>query len=159
MVEEGEDAPAFTAPAAKPNGDIEAVSLSELTADGPVVLAFFPGAFTGVCTTEMETFDDRLAEAHEAGAEVVGVSIDSPFALRAFADRYDLSFPLVGDTEKAVIDAYDVRMAFDPFDIEAVARRADFVVDTHGTVTYRWVAADPGIEPDYDEVLRGAADA
>jgi peroxiredoxin len=154
MVEEGEDAPPFTAPASKPTGDIEAVSLSELTVDGPVVLAFFPGAFTGVCTTEMETFDDRLAEAHEAGAEVVGVSIDSPFA-----DRHDLSFPLVGDTEKAVISAYDVRMDFDAFDLEAVARRAVFVVDADGTVTYEWVAADPGLEPDYDAVLRAAADA
>jgi peroxiredoxin len=159
MVQEGEPAPAFTAPAAKPNGDIEAVSVSELVGDGPVVLAFFPGAFTSVCTAEMETFEDRLADVRGAGADVVGVSIDSPFSLQEFAGQHDLSFPLVGDTDKEVIDAYDVRMDFDALGVHGLAKRAVFVVDADRTVTYAWVSEDPGVEPDYDDVIEAAAEA
>jgi peroxiredoxin len=157
MVEEDDTAPLFTAPAAKPTGDIEAVSLSDLTSDGPVVLAFFPGAFTSVCTNEMVAFQDRLEDLRDGGADVVGVSIDSPFSLQEFADQYDLSFTLVGDTEKAVIDAFDVRMDFDALDVQGVAKRAFFLVDTDRTVAYAWVSEDPGVEPDYDEVLEAAA--
>ncbi|PSP46109.1 peroxiredoxin [Halobacteriales archaeon QH_10_70_21] len=159
MVDEGDDAPDFTAPAAKPSGDIEAVTLSETLEDGPTVLAFFPGAFTSVCTGEMVTFRDRLDEFHAAGADLYGVSVDSPFSLREFADRNDLNFPLVGDTEKEVIDAYDVRMDFPPVDLEGVAKRAVFVVDGSGTVTYAWVSDDPSLEPEYDEVAAAAAGA
>jgi len=159
MVDVGDDAPDFTAPAAKPNGDIEAVTLSGTLEDGPTVLAFFPGAFTSVCTGEMVTFRDRLDELHAAGADLYGVSIDSPFSLREFADQNELNFPLVGDTEKEVIDDYDVRMDFPPVDLEGVAKRAVFVVDGSGTVTYAWVSDDPGVEPDYDAVAAATADA
>jgi peroxiredoxin len=159
MVRRGDTAPAFTAPAAKPTGDIEAVSTAELVADGPVVLAFFPGAFTSVCTTELVSFEDRLEAFRDAGADVVGVSIDSPFSLQEFADQADLSFPLVGDTEKEVIDAYSVRTDFDALDVHGVAKRAVFVVDSDRTVTYAWVSDDPGVEPDYDEVLEAAVEA
>ena len=153
MVTEGDDAPEFEAPAAKPSGDIEAVTLSEATADGPAVLAFFPGAFTSTCTAEMITFRDRLDELEAAGASLYGVSIDSLFSLAEFADRNGLNFPLVGDTEKELLDAYDVRTDFEAVDLEGVAKRAVFVVDADGIVTYAWVADDPSLEPDYEAVL------
>jgi peroxiredoxin len=159
MVSEGDDAPAFTAPAAHPNGDVEEVSLSELLEDGPVVLAFFPGAFTSVCTNEMVSFRDRLDAITDAGASLYGVSIDSPFSLGEFADQHDLNFTLVGDTNKELIDAYDVRMDFDSLGVEGVAKRAVFVVDESGTVSYAWVSDDPGVEPDYDEVEAAATEA
>ena len=159
MVTEGDDAPAFEAPAAKPNGDIEAVTLPEATADGPAVLAFFPGAFTSTCTSEMVTFRDRLDELEAAGASLYGVSIDSPFSLAEFADRNGLNFPLVGDTERELVDAYDVRTDFEAADLDGVAKRAVFVVDADGTVTYAWVADDPSLEPDYEAVLSAAAEA
>jgi len=158
MVAEGDDAPAFEAPAAKPNGDIEAVTLSETIADGPAVLAFFPGAFTSTCTSEMVTFRDRLDDLEAAGASLYGVSIDSPFSLAEFADRNGLNFPLVGDTEKELLDAYDVRTDFEAVDLEGVAKRAVFVVDADGTVTYAWVADDPSLEPDYEAVLSAATE-
>lgn len=159
MVEEGEDAPEFTAPIAKPDGDITEFDLSVALDDGPVVLAFFPGAFTSVCTGEMVTFRDRLDALEDAGANLYGVSIDSPFSLGEFAAQNDLNFPLVGDTNKAAIDAYDVEMDFESLGIERVAKRAVFVVDESGTVTYRWVSDDPGVEPDYDEIEDAAAAA
>jgi peroxiredoxin len=159
MLEEGEDAPEFTAPVAKPNGDIEEVELSEALEDGPVVLAFFPGAFTSVCTGEMVTFRDRLDALSEAGADLYGVSVDTPFALVEFADQNDLNFPLVSDNEKELVDAYDVEMDFESLGVIGVAKRSVFVVDETGTVTYAWVSDDPGVEPDYEAVEAAAAEA
>ncbi|MFT4904228.1 MAG: peroxiredoxin [Natronomonas sp.] len=159
MVSEGDDAPDFTAPAAMPDGDITEFSLADALADGPGVLAFFPGAFTSVCTGEMVTFRDRLDTLQSAGANLYGVSIDSPFSLGEFAAQNDLNFPLISDTNKELIDAYNVEMDFEALGISGVAKRAVFVVDEDGTVTYKWVSDDPSVEPDYDEVEDAAAEA
>ena len=159
MVSKGDSAPDITAPMRTPDGDIAEFTLSSALEDGPVVLAFFPGAFTSVCTGEMKTFRDRLDELTAAGASLYGVSIDSPFSLGEFAEQNDLTFPLIGDTNKKVIDAYDVVMDFDDLGISGVAKRSVFVVDDEGTITYEWVSDDPGVEPDYDEVEAAAADA
>ncbi|MEF8806797.1 redoxin domain-containing protein [Natronomonas sp.] len=159
MVDVGDNAPEFTAPMAHPDGDIEEVALSDLTEDGPAVLAFFPGAFTSVCTSEMVTFRDRLENITEAGADLYGVSIDTPFALGEFADVNQLNFPLISDSNKELIDAYDVEMDFEALGLSGVAKRAVFVVDEDGTVTYAWVSDDPGVEPDYEDVEAAAADA
>jgi peroxiredoxin len=157
MVDVGDDAPDFTAPLA--NGDVESITLSEHLGDGPVVLAFFPGAFTGVCTDEMCAFRDALSEFESVDATVFGVSVDTPFSLNEFRANNDLGFDLVSDTDKEVIDAFGVR---DPDFADfgyAAAKRSVFVLDDEGTVTYRWVTDDPGVEPDYEEVREAAADA
>ena len=107
----------------------------------------------------MRTFRDRLDDLKETGASLYGVSIDSPFSLGEFAEQNDLTFPLVSDTNKEIIDAYDVVMDFDDLGISGVAKRSVFVIDGDGTVTYSWVSDDPGVEPDYDEVETAAADA
>jgi len=151
---ETDDAPDFTAPLA--NGDIEEFTLSEELDDGPVVLAFFPGAFTSVCTTEMCTFEDQLSDFEGVGVDVYGISVDSPFTQNEFRDQNDLSFGLISDIEKELIDAYDVRMDFDDLGVYGVAKRAVFVVDEGGEVVYEWVSDDPGVEPDYDEVAAAA---
>ncbi len=159
MVSEGDEAPDFTAPMRTPNGDIAEFTLSSALEDGPTVLAFFPGAFTSVCTGEMKTFRDRLDALTDAGATLYGLSIDSPFSLGEFAEQNELNFPLIGDTNKEVIDAYDVVMDFEDLGISGVAKRSVFVVDEDGLVTYAWVSDDPGVEPDYDEVEAAAKDA
>ena len=159
MPEEGDDAPRFTAPMAKPDGDIDEFALEDALEEGPVVLAFFPGAFTSVCTGEMVTFRDRMDNLTDAGADLYGVSIDSPFSLAEFAEQNDLNFPLVGDTEKEVIDAYGVDMDFESLGVTNVAKRSVFVIDESGTVTYSWVSDDPGVEPDYEAVEAAAAEA
>lgn len=152
MVDVGDTAPDFTAPLA--NGDIEEFTLSErLAEEAPIVLAFFPGAFTSVCSHEMSTFEDRLEEFAEAGASVYGISIDSPFSLNEFREDLALSFDLLSDHEKTVIDEYDVRSNFDDLGIYNVAQRSVFVIDQTQTVIYAWRADNPGIEPDYDAVL------
>jgi peroxiredoxin len=156
MVSVGDTAPDFTAPLA--NGDIESFTLSEALEEGPVVLAFIPGAFTSVCTGEMRTFRDRI-ENLEGEARLVAVSVDSPFVLNEFRDQNDLPFDLVSDSNKRIIDEYDVSMDFADLGVYGVAKRAVFVVDESGEVTYAWVSDDPGVEPDYEEVESAAAAA
>ncbi|MFC7191713.1 redoxin domain-containing protein [Halocatena marina] len=154
MPDSGDTAPDFTAPLA--NGDVDSFTLSDALEDGPVVLAFFPGAFTSVCSHEMSAFDDRLDEFTDAGVRVYGVSVDSPFAQNAFRDELGLNFDLVSDSNSELIDQYDVSMDFEQLGVYNVAKRSVFVIDTDGEVTYKWVSDDPGVEPDYDEVAEAA---
>jgi peroxiredoxin len=157
MVEVGDDAPDFTAPLA--NGDVEEFTLSEHLDEAPIVLAFFPGAFTGVCTTEMATFEEDLDDFEDVGATVYGVSVDAPFSLNEFRDQEGLSFGLVSDSNKEIIDDYDAEMDFADMGYYGVAKRSVFVVNGDGEITYQWVSDDPGVEPDYDEVRDAAAEA
>ncbi|QSG06863.1 redoxin domain-containing protein [Halapricum desulfuricans] len=151
MVSKGDTAPDFTAPLA--NGDIESFTLSEHLEDAPLVLAFFPGAFTSVCTHEMNAFQDDLTAFEDAGASVYGISVDSPFALNEFREKLGLSFDLISDAEKELVEAYDITMDFADLGVYDVAKRSVFVLDSDGTVQYAWVSDDPGVEPDYDDVL------
>jgi len=157
MVSEGDDAPDFSAPVA--TGDVDQFTLSERLEDGPVLLAFFPGAFTSTCSHEMNTFDDRLAAFEDEGVTVYGVSTDSPFALNEFRDKLDLSFDLISDGNREIIDAYDISMDFDHLGVKNIAKRAVFIVDSDGTVSYAWITDDASVEPDYDELEAAAADA
>ena len=157
MVSVGDSAPDFTAPLA--NGDIDEFTLSDNLDDAPLVLAFFPGAFTSVCSHEMTEFRDRLTDFEDIGATVYGISVDSPFALNEFRDKLDLDFDLISDADKEIIDEYGIGMDFAELGVHDVAKRSVFVVDSDGEVTYAWVSDDPGVEPDYDEVRDAAADA
>ena len=156
MVTTGDAAPDFTVPLA--NGDIEEFTLSERLDDAPIVLAFFPGAFTSVCTTEMCTFQDRLANFNDLDASVYGVSRDSPFTLNEFRAQNELEFGLLSDYNKELIDDYDIEMDFADLGVYGVAKRSVFVIDGDGTVAYSWVSDDPGVEPDYDEVEAAVED-
>ena len=151
MIASGDNAPDFTAPLA--NGDIESFTLSEHLDDAPIVLAFFPGAFTRVCTNEMSTFQDRLDEFTGAGATVYGVSIDTPFALNEFREQYGLAFGLLSDSDRSIVTEWGIAMDFDELGVPDVAKRSVFVIDDDGTVTYAWVSDDPGVEPAYDEII------
>lgn len=150
MVEVGDAAPDFTAPIA--HDGVEPFTLSEHLGDGPVVLAFFPGAFTSVCTDEMCQFQSDLAEFDQVGADVYGVSVDTPFSLDEFREQEGIEFGLISDSNKEIIDDYGVRMDFADLGYYGVAKRAVFVIDEDGEITYAWVSDDPGVEPDYEEV-------
>jgi len=153
MVRDGDAAPDFTAPLA--NGDIAEFTLSEHLGDGPIVLAFFPGAFTSVCTGEMRTLDDRMDAYDAIDATVYGVSVDSPFALNAFREQNDLDVAFISDANRELIKKYDVSMDFDELGIREFAQRAVFVIDGEGKITYSWIG-EPQTEPDYDEVEAAA---
>lgn len=149
MLSVGDDAPDFTAPLA--SGDIETIRLSDRWSDGPVVLAFIPGAFTSVCSTELETLQQRQEEV--PAATMYGVSVDTPFALNAFREELGLELGLLSDTTGEIIDAYRVQMDFEGLGIRNVARRAIVVLDDDGTVAYAWDTEDPGVQPNYDDVI------
>jgi peroxiredoxin len=157
MVAIGDDAPTFTA--TYKGSDHETFDLAEHLGDGPVVLAFFPGAFTPPCSNEMIGLQEHLADIEGAGATLFGVSADSAFSLGAFADEYDLEFDLVSDRPGDAIEAYGLTMDIPDLGLYDIANRAVFVVDSDGQVTYSWVADDPTNEPDYDELVEAAASA
>ncbi|MXR51762.1 redoxin domain-containing protein [Halovenus sp. WSH3] len=158
MITAGETAPEFTAPLAYGDDEVGTFALSERLSDGPLVLAFFPGAFTPTCSHEMDAFQTRLSEFEDAGATIYGVSVDSPFALSAFRDQLGLDYALVSDANREIIDAFGVSMDWEEYGLREFSKRAVFVVGSDGEVTYSWVRDDTTTEPDYDEVL-DAADA
>jgi glutaredoxin-dependent peroxiredoxin len=139
----GTPAPDFTLP----NQDREAVTLSAQRGH-PVVLAFFPAAFSSVCTTELCTFRDRLSTLNQANAQVYGVSVDTFFALKAFHDAQGLTFPLLSDFNKTVIRDYGV-FNDDMIGLKGIAKRAVFVIDKDGIVRHAEVLEDARNEPDY----------
>lgn len=118
-----------------------------------VVLAFFPGAFTGVCTKEMCTFRDSADRLNSLNAQVLGISVDPPFSQKAWAEQNKLTFTLLSDFNRQVVHQYGVAFPnLAGLEGYVAANRAVFVVDGKGVVRYKWVAPSPGVEPNYDEV-------
>jgi len=146
-VDVGSKAPDFTLT----NQDRQPVQLSEQRGK-PVVLAFFPAAFSGVCTKELCTFRDSMAQLNAANAQVYGISVDTFFTLKAFRDSQHLSFPLLSDFNKEVIRLYDVFFE-DMIGLKGLAKRAVFVIDKDGVIRHRQVVADARNEPDYEQVF------
>ncbi|WP_053947192.1 redoxin domain-containing protein [Halolamina sediminis] len=157
MVSPGDSAPVFSA--TNGTSDHEDFDLDDHLGDGPVVLAFFPGAFTPPCTNEMVALQERLGEFEAAGATVFGVSADSPFSQGAFREEHGIEFDLVSDMAGEAIRAYGLEMDIPDLGLFDIANRAVFVLDDGGTVTYSWVADDPTNEPDYEAVIAAVEDA
>ena len=100
-----------------------------------VVLAFFPGAFTGVCTTEMCSFRDRSDSFNSMNAQVYGISVDAIFSQKAFSDANNLNFPLLSDYQREVGAAYGVSLPnFAGMDGYTASERAVFVIDKGGGI-------------------------
>src|ERR1051326_4661803 len=118
----------------------------------PVVLAFFPAAFSSVCEKELCTFRDSLARLNRANAQVYGISVDTFFTLKAFHDQQQLALPLLSDFNKQVIRAYGV-FNEDMIGLKGIARRAVFVIEGAGTIRHREVLDDARNEPDYERVF------
>ena len=149
--ETGSIAPDFTLP----NQDREPVTLSKQRGR-PIVLAFFPAAFSSVCQKELCTFRDALSQLNKVKAQVYGISVDTFFALKAFADQQHLTFPLLSDFNKQVIRDYGV-FNEDMIGLKGIAKRAVFVLDKDGVVRHREVLDDARNEPDYDRVYKAVA--
>lgn len=144
--EVGQKAPDFTLPVA---GTKETWTLSKATQKGPVVLAFFPGAFTGTCTKEFCTFTADWGQFEKLGAQVVGVNVDSVHSQKAWAEKEHIKIPLVSDFEKKVVPQYGI--VWNAW-WGLTSKRAVFVVDQSGVVRYRWVSEDAGVEPNYADL-------
>src|SRR5712691_8090581 len=153
-VDVGSKAPAFTLK----NDDRQPVTLSEQRGH-PVILAFFPAAFSSVCTKELCTFRDslgRLNKLSHGKVQVYGISVDTFFALEAFHDHEKLAFPLLSDFNKQVIRDYGV-FNEDMIGLKGIARRAVFVIDREGIVRHREILDDARNEPDYNKVFTALA--
>src|SRR5437016_14132923 len=122
----------------------------------PVVLAFFPAAFSSVCTKELCTFESSAARLNRLNATVYGISVDTFFTLKAFHDQQHLTFPLLSDFNKQTIRDYGV-FNEDMIGLKGIARRAVFVIDGHGVVRYREVLEDARNEPNYQKVFDALA--
>ena len=153
-VDVGSKAPDFTLT----NQERQPVTLSALRGR-PVVLAFFPAAFSSVCQKELCTLRDRMNELDRpngANAQVFGISVDTFFALKAFHDQQRFTFPLLSDFNKQAIRDYGV-FNEDMIGLKGIAKRAVFVLDKDGVVRHREVLEDARNEPDYQAVFAALA--
>ena len=146
-VDVGTHAPDFTLV----DQDRQAVKLSEQKGK-PVVLAFFPAAFSSVCTKELCTFRDSMARLNSAQAQVYGISVDTFFTLKAFQDAQGYNFPLLSDFNKQAIKEFGV-FNEDMIGLKGIAKRAVFVIDKDGVVRHKEVLDDARNEPNYDQVF------
>lgn len=118
-----------------------------------VVLVFFPAAESPVCTAEMCAFRDSLNELNSYGAQVIGISVDGPFANKIFTQNRHLNFPLLSDYKRETIQRYGIVMK----DLATLkdynaAKRSVFIIDENGIVRYKWISDNPLIEPNYNEI-------
>mgnify|MGYP000323978444 CR=1 FL=1 len=143
----GQQAPSFTLP----DTDRNQVSIADFSGKN-VVLLFFPMAFTGVCTTELCNVRDNIALYNNANAQVLGISVDSPFTLAKFKEEQKLNFPLLSDFNKEVSAAYgafyDVFIGW----MKGVSKRSAFVIDGAGVVRYAEVLESAGDLPNFEAI-------
>ena len=144
-IQVGQKAPDFTLF----DSDKNKVSLSAM-AGSPVVILFFPLAFTGVCTKELCNVRDNIATYNQTNAKVIGISVDSLFTLAKFKEDQQLNFTLLSDFNGTAASSYGVLYdVFPAFEMEKVSKRAAFVVDAEGVVRYAEVCATPGDLPNF----------
>jgi glutaredoxin-dependent peroxiredoxin len=147
-VEIGKKAPDFELP----DVNMKTHKLSDYRGQ-KVVLAFFPAAESPVCAVEMCNFRDSNQELRAIGAQVIGISVDGPFANKMFAQNKQLNFPVLSDYKRDTIRKYGVVMkdlaSLKEYD---AAKRSIFVLDSDGMIVYKWISDNPLVEPNYDEV-------
>ncbi|MFT5997907.1 MAG: peroxiredoxin [Neolewinella sp.] len=140
----GDKAPLFTLHA----DDTKEVSLSDFSGRNLIVL-FFPLAFTGVCTTELCSMRDSLADFNKMDTDLVAISVDSPFTLAKFKEIEELNFPLLSDFNKEVSRQYGSLYDTFAFGMEGVSKRSAFVVDSEGIIRYAEVLESAGNLPNF----------
>ena len=142
-IQVGDKAPLFTLK----NAAMEDVRLEDFSGQN-LLLLFVPLAFTGVCTEEVCQMSAEVNAYAELGARAVAVSVDSPFSLKAWADKEGIAIPLLSDFNKEVSAAYGAQYE-DLLGFKGVAKRSAFVVDGQGIVRYAWVSDDAKVLPDF----------
>lgn len=117
-----------------------------------VVVHFFPMAFTGVCTTQLCTLRDDLSTYTSLGAEVIGISVDSPFTLAKFKEEEKYNFNLLSDFNKTTSKEYGAYYDEFVMGMKGVSKRAAFVIDKEGVVRYAEVLESAGDLPDFSKI-------
>lgn len=148
MLDAGDEAPGFELPAVV--GDtLRHQSLSQYLGDEVVVLAFYPADFNPACDDEGCDLDELDLFTMQKDVTILGVSPDSVYSHRHFADHYDLKVPLLSDTRRELAEAYGVEM-----DSEQgyLVKRAVFVIDLHGIIQYSWATDKPRELPNVEPI-------
>ena len=127
--------------------------LSDQLGKGPIVLLFYPLAWSSVCTEEMCSVRDALKEFEELNASVFGIGVDSPYAQKAWSKELGLKFPLISDFNKEVSTSYGV-LHEELGGLKGVSKRSVFILDNDGKIQYKWVSEDPTRLPDIDQIKR-----
>ncbi len=143
-------APLFTLKRRK-DGAFEEISLADNIGKKKTVLIFIPAAFSSICQDELCSISAGLDQYAALGAEVLGISVDNPFALEVWGNMANIGFPLLSDANKEVIAAYDI-VCDDFIGYKGVAKRSAFVIDEEGTVIYSWSSDDARVLPPFDEL-------
>jgi len=119
-----------------------------------VILAFFPAAFTGVCTEEMCQLEKAPLDSEDSDIAILGICADSRFANAAFAEKNEISFPILSDYTRTTIEAYGVALHdFAGMTGYTASERAVFIVGSNGEILWKWVGENPGVQPNYDQVF------
>ena len=147
MLSTGQKAPAFTLF----NSDKKEISLTDFQGKNLIIL-FFPMAFTSVCTAELCEMRDNISTYSGLNADVVGISVDSPFTLAKFREDQKLPFDLLSDFNKEVSQAYDSYYETFAMNMKGVSKRSAFVVDQHGVIQYAEVLESAGDVPDFQAI-------
>lgn len=147
-LKEGEQAPDFEIPDINMNN----MKLSDIKGK-KIVLAFFPAAESPVCTNEMCNFRDSLNDITNKNTQLIGISVDGPFANKMFTENHHLNFPILSDYKRQVISDYGIVMK----DLAALkdynaAKRSIFILDENKKIIYKWISDNPLVEPNYDEI-------
>lgn len=133
------------------DSDKAEVSLKDFKGQN-VVLLFFPLAFTGVCTAELCTMRDNIADYQGLNAQILAVSVDSLFTLEKFKAEQNLNFPLLSDFNKKVSKKYDTFYKDFVLDMKGVSKRSAFVIDKDGIIQYAEVLESAGDLPNFEAV-------
>jgi peroxiredoxin len=136
----GDKAPEFTAQASM-GGKVFNFSMKDALKKGPVVLYFYPAAFTPGCTIEAHEFADAMDDFHKLHATVIGVSRDDIDKLNKFSvSECRSKFPVAADGDGHITQAYDVVLKFGP---KEVANRTSYVIGKDGKIAYEYTSLDP----------------
>lgn len=146
-VQSGDPAPRFALPS-RPG---HVVDVGAAIGERPVVLLFFPLAFSLVCTAELCAVRDDWSAWRDLGADVYAISVDSPFVTDRLREELELPFPVLSDFNRDVARRYG-GLYDEYFGLHGVAKRAVFVIGRDGRVAWEWIAEDSGLEPPYDEI-------
>ena len=146
----GSKAPDFTLKSKQASGLVD-LTLSSNFGKKNTVLLFFPAAFTGVCTKEMCDISGGLNAYSGMNADVVAISVDTPFAQQAWAQKENITIPLASDLNKETIKKYDVVFPM-LAGVGDTAARAAFVIDKNGVIQYSEQTPTPKDLPNFDKV-------
>jgi peroxiredoxin len=151
----GSKAPEFSLKSKTADG-LKDVKLSDNLGKKQTVVLFFPLAFTSVCTTEFCDVSNGLSAYQSLGADVIGISVDSPFAQEAWAKQNNISITLASDLNKETARAYGTLLA-DLVGLGSVSARAAFVINKDGFITYSERTPTPKDLPNFEAVKAALA--